>query len=64
MSVDKTIEAFRQAEASLRLEGRDPTGRSYYEAIKERVISGEITAAEGKLEILKHHQQASMRPVA
>ncbi|MCX8567026.1 MAG: hypothetical protein ON057_001753 [Glomeribacter sp. 1016415] len=50
--------AFRQAEASLRVEGLDLSGRDYYEAIKARMITGEITAAEGKAEIVQYHQQA------
>jgi hypothetical protein len=53
------MEAFRQAEASLRLEGLDPIGDVHYEAIKARVIVGELTIAEGKAEILARHRQQS-----
>ncbi len=41
-------EAYRQAEASLRLEGLDPSGSEPYEALKAQVISGEVTAEDAK----------------
>lgn len=50
-------EAFRQAEASLHLEGLNPAGDAHYEAVKARVIVGEISFAEGKAEIIAHHRQ-------
>ena len=37
------IEGFRKAEASLRLEGMDPSGKPLYESIKARSISGDLT---------------------
>jgi len=52
-------DAFRKAEASLRLEGLDPTGTPLYESVKARILSGEITYDEGRAEILSHHQKRS-----
>lgn len=46
------IEGFRKAEASLRLEGMDPSGTPLYESIKARIISGELTYEQGRSEIL------------
>lgn len=40
-----------KAEASLRLEGMDPSGTPRYESIKSRIISGEITYEQGREEI-------------
>ena len=37
------IEGFRKAEASLRLEGKDPSGTPLYESVKARIISSELT---------------------
>lgn len=65
MDTTETKEAFREAEASLRLEGMDPSGEIYYESLKARVIAGEITFAQGEAELLAHHrQQAHARAVA
>ena len=36
------IEGFRKAEASLRLEGMDPSGTPLYESVKARIISGDL----------------------
>ncbi len=33
-------EGFRKAEASLRLEGMDPSGTPRYESVKARILSG------------------------
>lgn len=43
MSEEQRRRGFMKAEASLRLEGIDPSGIPRYESIKARVISGEIT---------------------
>nr|WP_181727085.1 antitoxin VbhA family protein [Escherichia coli] len=45
---------FEKAEASLRLEGMDP---SLYEGIKQRIIAGEITYEQGRAEIFEYHAQ-------
>lgn len=50
-------EGFRKAEASLRLEGMDPTGTPLYENIKKRIIAGDITYEQGRAEILAHYQK-------
>ena len=51
------VDGFRKAEASLRLEGMDPSGTPLYESVKARILSGEITYGEGLAEILAHHQR-------
>ncbi len=48
-------EAFREAEVNLWLEGLDPRGQEPYESVKARVIAGDITAAEGKAELIQYH---------
>ncbi|EER9477507.1 HigA family addiction module antidote protein [Enterobacter kobei] len=52
------IEGFRKAEASLRLEGMDPSGTPLYESIKARIISGELTYEQGRSEILTYYTKA------
>ncbi|EMK7762367.1 TPA: HigA family addiction module antitoxin [Yersinia enterocolitica] len=52
------IKGFRQAEASLRLEGMDPSGTPLYESIKSRIISGELTYEQGRSEILAYYTKA------
>ncbi|QSC93548.1 antitoxin VbhA family protein [Escherichia coli] len=47
---------FEKAEASLRLEGMDPSG-PLYEGIKQRIIAGEITYEQGRAEIFEYHAQ-------
>lgn len=58
---DRTLQlrlaGFRKAEASLRLEGMDPSGTLLYESVKARILSGELTYDEGRAEILAHHQK-------
>lgn len=39
-------EAFLQSEASVRLEGIDPMDHPHYVAIRNRVISGELTTEQ------------------
>ncbi|ELY3610274.1 HigA family addiction module antidote protein [Cronobacter sakazakii] len=53
------IEGFRKAEASLRLEGKDPSGTPLYESIKARIISGKLTYEQGRSEILAHYTKAN-----
>jgi len=48
---------FRKAEASLRLEGMDPSGTPLYESVKARILSGEVTYNEARAEILVYHQK-------
>ncbi|EPL5640727.1 antitoxin VbhA family protein [Klebsiella oxytoca] len=48
---------FEKAEASLRLEGMDPSGTPLYEGIKPRIIAGEITYEQGRAEIFEYHAQ-------
>lgn len=61
MTDDRTLElclaGFRKAEASLRLEGMDPSGTPLYEAVKARILSGVITFDEGRAEIRAHYQK-------
>ena len=61
MADDRTLQlrvtGFRKAEASLRLEGMDPSGTPLYESVKARILSGEITYDEGRAEILAYHQK-------
>ena len=51
-------EGFRKAEASLRLEGMDPSGTPLYESIKARIISGELTYEQGRTEIFAHYTKS------
>jgi len=51
------LTGFRKAEASLMLEGMDPSGTPLYESVKARIISGEISYDEGRAEILAYHQK-------
>ena len=46
---------FRKAEASLKLEGMDPSGTPLYEGLKKRLIAGDITFEQGCEEILAHY---------
>ena len=61
MTDDRTLQlrlaGFRKAEASLRLEGMDPSGTPLYESVKAHILSGEITYDEGRAEILAYHQK-------
>lgn len=52
------IKGFRKAEASLRLEGKDPSGTPLYESIKARIISGELTYEQGRAEIVAYYTKA------
>jgi len=58
MPDDRTLQlrltGFRKAEASLKLEGLDPSGTPLYESVKERIIYGDITYDDGRAEILAH----------
>lgn len=52
------IEGFLKAEASLKLEGMDPSGTPLYESVKARIISGELTYEQGRSEILVFYTKA------
>ena len=56
---DSSVRArgFKKAEASLKLEGMDPSGTPRYEDIKQRIIAGEITYEQGKAEIFTYHAE-------
>lgn len=57
--VDSEIRArgFKNAEATLKLEGMDPSGTPLYEDIKKRIIAREISYEQGKTEIFEHYVQ-------
>ncbi|MFU8797088.1 MAG: antitoxin VbhA family protein [Gammaproteobacteria bacterium] len=55
MTKNDREKAFREAEASLRLEGLHPSGSEPYDTIKARIISGEMNSAEGKAVISAYH---------
>lgn len=61
MTPNEHAEAYRQAEASLRLEGLDPSGSEPYETLKAQVISGEIDAIEAKAKTLAHFRAIAAR---
>ncbi|MCX3407605.1 HigA family addiction module antitoxin [Raoultella ornithinolytica] len=59
------IEGFSKAEASLRLEGMDPSGTPLYESVKARIISGELTYELGGCEIFAYDTKSDTAgPVA
>lgn len=58
-STEARKEAFRKAEASLFLSGKDPKGSPFYNEIKHKVINGELTYEEAKREVLKYHIEQS-----
>ncbi len=41
------VDGLRKADASLRLEGMDPSGTPLYDSGKARILSGEITKGAG-----------------
>jgi len=51
------LTGFRKAEASLRLEGMDPSGTPLYESVKARILSGEVTYDEARAEVLAYHRK-------
>jgi len=57
LTADELQDAYREAEASLRLEGLDPSGDPVYEAVKARVIAGKLSLDEAAAEIDRQHQQ-------
>ncbi len=55
--LEEASEAFRQSEASVRLEGIDPTADPRYLALKARVLAGEITSEEAADILVAQHIQ-------
>jgi len=55
--------AFRDAEASLLLEGLDPTADPAYCELKAQFIAGKITFEEAKASIREQYRAASVSPV-
>lgn len=55
-------DAYRDAEASLRLSGLDPSGDPFYESVKARVIAGDLTLDAAAAEIDRHHQNPETPP--
>lgn len=61
--IEKTLtreekeESFRQAEASVLLEGYDISKDAFAQDIKARVLSGELSTAAAINEIKKHHSK-------
>ncbi len=52
---DKRTKAFKKAEASLYLSKKDPRGLPYYEQINSKVINGELTYEEARLEVFNYY---------
>jgi hypothetical protein len=57
-SVISREEAFRLSEASVRLEGMDPTADPAYMALKARVLANEVTAQEAVTLFLARYKKA------
>jgi len=53
------LAGFRKAEASLRLEGMDPSGTPLYESVKVRLLSGELTFDEARAEVMAHYKKVA-----
>jgi len=51
------LAGFRKAEASLRLEGMDPSGTPLYESVKARILSDDLSFDEGRAEIRAYYQK-------
>jgi|GEM_PF-3835914 len=47
-------QVFKDAEASLLLEGLTPS--DFYHKVKARILAGEITTQEGKDTLIAHHK--------
>ena len=55
---------FRKAEASLKLEGMDPSGTPLYENVKKRIIEGKVTYDEGRAEIFEYYARLAKQSQA
>ncbi len=56
MTATDQQEAFREAEASLRLEDLDPSGSEPYESLKAQVIAGKLSIEQAEAATLAHFQ--------
>lgn len=56
-------EHYRQAEASFRLEGFDPTGHEEYQELKARVIAGEIDVDDAIRQTVERYKALSQPSV-
>ena len=61
MNRDERQEAFREAEASLLLEGLDPRKMPIYRAVKAKLIDGTMSVAEAKAAIADHYRQRASK---
>jgi len=57
LSKEEMLDAFRQAEASVFLEGYDLLKDVFFLRVKARILSGEITSEEAGTIILEHHKK-------
>lgn len=64
MTRAERLKAFREAEASLRLEGLDPTRSSVYRDIKAQVVNETMTTQDAKEAISAHHRSRNRARVA
>lgn len=64
MTRTELVEAFRQAEASLSLEGLDPTESEQYNALKARVIAGELSFDEARVIFTEWHRDLARKAAA
>lgn len=56
-SLEEMVTAFREAEASVFLEGYDLSKDEFFQSVKARILSGEITSDEAGKIILEHHKK-------
>ena len=49
--------AFKEAEASLRLEGMDVASNVHYQDVKKRVLDGELTFEAARHEIMERYRK-------
>lgn len=64
MTRAERLKAFREAEASLRLEGLDPTHSSVYRDTKAKVVNGAMTTQDAKEAISAYHRSRNSARVA
>jgi len=57
-------EAFRRAEATLRLEGLDPAGNELYESLKAQVVAGALTLEQAEALTLDHFKSVAAKSAA
>ncbi|EEW4238926.1 TPA: antitoxin VbhA family protein [Escherichia coli] len=55
---------FKKAEASLKLEGMDPSGTPLYEDVKKRIIAGDVSYEQGRAEIFEHYARRAKQDQA